>query len=540
MPLPAVVGAAVSAAGAAEGTALAAEAATAAGLGGVATGFGLVRASMAAVNQQIADFNRGLVATGFQLGIVATAARAAADHMAGAVAKFSPAALTRFNLAADDLSASVGEVLLPAFEQTTVAVRAVASVVASLAPGAKNLAAGLAVAGAGFAAVSVAATAAGAALATGFGGIPLLAGAVTGGMLGLAYALKDTAEVQGLVNAAARELTKVLNAAGAAAQTLAPVLGPLADSFARLGGVVSDTLVRVITAAQPEIARVGAAVAEMVRTLSYAAGPLGRVAEAVSAVVGRVVATRAEYFVGVVGMLSEMLAGAGPALERLVEAVGDLWDEGVEAVGTVGTALADLTGDADGLSAAISVVTSVVQLGVPLIRGSAAILAETLELVRAGFDAVAATAGVGAGALDPLGLLSGGGGGGGGSPADRGGIAARVLPPDTYDPNASLGKAVRGVSSGDQQSAIRRAQEAAFGSGQRPEVQAANYLKDIRDFQQNASRYITERQSQDIGKAVADAISPQIASLAAGKQPMGGGESSPWQARQAIAMITGI
>jgi hypothetical protein len=86
MPLPAVVGAAVSAAGAAEGTALAAEAATAAGLGGVATGFGLVRASMAAVNQQIADFNRGLVATGFQLGIVATAARAAADHMAGAVA----------------------------------------------------------------------------------------------------------------------------------------------------------------------------------------------------------------------------------------------------------------------------------------------------------------------------------------------------------------------------------------------------------------------------------------------------------------------
>lgn len=538
MPLPAVVGAAVSAAGAAEGTALAAEAATAAGLGGVATGFGLVRAAMAAVNQQIVDFNRGLVATGFQLGIVATAARAAADHMAGAVAKFSPAALTRFNLAADDLSASIGEVLLPAFERTTVAVRAVASVVASLAPGAKNLAAGLAVAGAGFAAVSVAATAAGAALATGFGGIPLLAGAVTGGMLGLAYALKDTAEVQGLVNAAARELTKVLNAAGAAAQTLAPVLGPLADSFARLGGVVSDTLIRVITAAQPEIARVGAAVAEMVRTLSYAAAPLGRVAEAVAAVVGRVVATRVEYFVGVVGMLSEMLAGAGPALERLVEAVGDLWDEGVEAVGTVGTALADLTGDADGLSAAISVVTSVVQLGVPLIRGSAAILAETLELVRAGFDAVAATAGVVAGALMPLASLMGTGGGSS-RPSD-GGYTARVLPPDTYDPNASLGKAVRGVSSGDQQSAIRRAQEAAFGSGQRPEVQAANYLKDIRDFQQNASRYITERQSQDIGKAVADAISPQIASLAAGKQPMGGGESSPWQARQAIAMITGI
>ena len=52
-----------------------------------------------------------------------------------------------------------------------------------------------------------------------------------------------------------------------------------------------------------------------------------------------------------------MLAGAGPALSRLAEAVGDLWDEGVEAVGTVGTALADLTGDADGLSAAISVVT---------------------------------------------------------------------------------------------------------------------------------------------------------------------------------------
>lgn len=536
MPLPAVVGAAVSAAGAAEGTALAAEAATAAGLGGVATGFGLVRASMAAVNQQIADFNRGLVATGFQLGIVATAARAAADHMAGAVAKFSPAALTRFNLAADDLSASIGEVLLPAFEQTTVAVRAVASVVASLAPGAKNLAAGLAVAGAGFAAVSVAATAAGAALATGFGGIPLLAGAVTGGMLGLAYALKDTAEVQGLVNAAARELTKVLNAAGAAAQTLAPVLGPLADSFARLGGVVSDTLVRVITAAQPEIARVGAAVAEMVRTLSYAAGPLGRVAEAVSAVVGRVVATRAEYFVGVVGMLSEMLAGAGPALERLVEAVGDLWDEGVEAVGTVGTALADLTGDADGLSAAITVVTSVVQLGVPLIRGSAYILAESLHLVRTTFDAVALAAGIVAAALDPLGLLSGGGGGGGGSPADRGGIAARVLPPDTYDPNASLGKAVRGVSSGDQASAIRRAQEAAFGAGmggqkQDPIIKVGDtlggYLRDIRDFQEN-------------GK-LADQLAAKLGPLMANRQ---GGPTQPqgqdWATTRAyIAQVTG-
>lgn len=539
MPLPAVVGAAVSAAGAAEGTALAAEAATAAGLGGVATGFGLVRASMAAVNQQIADFNRGLVATGFQLGIVATAARAAADHMAGAVAKFSPAALTRFNLAADDLSASIGEVLLPAFEQTTVAVRAVASVVASLAPGAKNLAAGLAVAGAGFAAVSVAATAAGAALATGFGGIPLLAGAVTGGMLGLAYALKDTAEVQGLVNAAARELTKVLNAAGAAAQTLAPVLGPLADSFARLGGVVSDTLVRVITAAQPEIARVGAAVAEMVRTLSYAAGPLGRVAEAVSAVVGRVVATRAEYFVGVVGMLSEMLAGAGPALERLVEAVGDLWDEGVEAVGTVGTALADLTGDADGLSAAITVVTSVVQLGVPLIRGSAYILAESLHLVRTTFDAVALAAGIVAAALDPLGLLSGGGGGGGGSPADRGGIAARVLPPDTYDPNASLGKAVRGVSSGDQASAIRRAQEAAFGSGQRPEVQTA---KGVMDMGKTLGEIKTE--IMNLPQSLAEKLALFVANNVPGVQTAGrvydrAVNAHEWAARQFVATITG-
>lgn len=540
MALPAVVGAAVSAAGAAEGTALAAEAATAAGLGGVATGFGLVRASMAAVNQQIADFNRGLVATGFQLGIVATAARAAADHMAGAVAKFSPAALTRFNLAADDLSASIGEVLLPAFEQTTVAVRAVASVVASLAPGAKNLAAGLAVAGAGFAAVSVAATAAGAALATGFGGIPLLAGAVTGGMLGLAYALKDTAEVQGLVNAAARELTKVLNAAGAAAQTLAPVLGPLADSFARLGGVVSDTLVRVITAAQPEIARVGAAVAEMVRTLSYAAGPLGRVAEAVSAVVGRVVATRAEYFVGVVGMLSEMLAGAGPALERLVEAVGDLWDEGVEAVGTVGTALADLTGDADGLSAAITVVTSVVQLGVPLIRGSAYILAESLHLVRTTFDAVALAAGIVAAALDPLGLLSGGGGGGGGSPADRGGIAARVLPPDTYDPNASLGKAVRGVSSGDQASAIRRAQEAAFGSGQRPEVQTAKAAVSMAE-----TLGLIKTGIDDLPKNLAEKLAAFIANNVPGVQTAGRvydrtGDAAAWAARQYVATVTGL
>jgi len=540
MALPAVVGAALSGAGASEATALAAEAATAAGLGGVAKGFGLVRASMAAVNQQIADFNRGLVATGFQLGIVATAARAAADHMAGAVAKFSPAALTRFNLAADDLSASIGEVLLPAFEQTTVAVRAVASVVASLAPGAKNLAAGLAVAGAGFAAVSVAATAAGAALATGFGGIPLLAGAVTGGMLGLAYALKDTAEVQGLVNAAARELTKVLNAAGAAAQTLAPVLGPLADSFARLGGVVSDTLVRVITAAQPEIARVGAAVAEMVRTLSYAAGPLGRVAEAVSAVVGRVVATRAEYFVGVVGMLSEMLAGAGPALERLVEAVGDLWDEGVEAVGTVGTALADLTGDADGLSAAITVVTSVVQLGVPLIRGSAAILAETLELVRAGFDAVALAAGIVAAALDPLGLLSGGGGGGGGSPADRGGIAARVLPPDTYDPNASLGKAVRGVSSGDQASAIRRAQEAAFGSGQRPEVQTANYAKQMAQSLSDIKKDV-EKLPQNLAEKLVTFIANNVPGVqTAGRVYDRAGDAAAWAARQYVATVTGL
>ena len=540
MALPAVVGAALSGAGASEGAALAAEAATAAGLGGVAKGFGLVRAAMAAVNQQIVDFNRGLVATGFQLGIVATAARAAADHMAGAVAKFSPAALTRFNLAADDLSASIGEVLLPAFEQTTVAVRAVASVVASLAPGAKNLAAGLAVAGAGFAAVSVAATAAGAALATGFGGIPLLAGAVTGGMLGLAYALKDTAEVQGLVNAAARELTKVLNAAGAAAQTLAPVLGPLADSFARLGGVVSDTLVRVITAAQPEIARVGAAVAEMVRTLSYAAGPLGRVAEAVSAVVGRVVATRAEYFVGVVGMLSEMLAGAGPALERLVEAVGDLWDEGVEAVGTVGTALADLTGDADGLSAAITVVTSVVQLGVPLIRGSAYILAESLHLVRTTFDAVALAAGIVAAALDPLGLLSGGGGGGGGSPADRGGIAARVLPPDTYDPNASLGKAVRGVSSGDQASAIRRAQEAAFGSGQRPEVQTA---KGVMDMAKTLGEIKTE--IRNLPQGLAEKLALFVANNVSGVQTAGRvydrvGDAAAWAARQYVATVTGL
>ena len=59
MPLPAVVGAALSGAGASEGAALAAEAATAAGIRGIGSAAGLAQKALAACRQELADFSRG-------------------------------------------------------------------------------------------------------------------------------------------------------------------------------------------------------------------------------------------------------------------------------------------------------------------------------------------------------------------------------------------------------------------------------------------------------------------------------------------------
>lgn len=542
MALPAVVGAALSAAGASEGAAIAAEAATAAGLKAIGSAAGLAQKALAACRQELADFSRGVGVAALGLTAAATAVQVAGREISQAVGKFSPGAVTRFTLASDNLTASIGRLLLPVLERLTPVVQTVADAFASLRPEGNQLVAAATAAGAAMGVLAAGIAAAGAAASLAFGGIPLLVGAVAGGMAGLAFALKDTAEVTQIARQVAGEFVRVLNAVGGAVRVLLPVLEPAVTAFGRLASAVADQFVRAVLVGAAGLERVGGVVVRVFDALADAMGPLQPVFDKAAGVVTRLGATLAEWFGAKVEVLAGLLADLAPGLESLVESVGELLGSGFELVAevfdAVGQAVMDLTGGADGLNGALEGVAGVVRF----------VAREVLPALTSGLTrTVSVLSTVFGGLLDVMlalttpvrqvvqalaGLFSAPGFDRESVPEDRYGR--------TFRPGAGEGLAVRGVSSGDQMSAIRRAQEAAFGSGQRPEVQTA---KGVTDMAKTLGEIKTE--IRNLPQGLAEKLALFVANNVPGVQTAARvydrtGDAAAWAARQYVATVTGV
>ncbi|MBN9522486.1 hypothetical protein J0H58_28855 [bacterium] len=151
------------------------------------------------------------------------------------VEKANPGAVLRFNLALDDLYATLGQMLTPVLDQFTLIARTLGSALNGMTGEGKQLIAGLAAGAIGMAVFAAAAAAVQAALTGGIG--PLL-GAVAGALGGVAFAsgaFKDAmkpvaAIIGGLGNQLGAVLTGLVN--GNAFKSLLKTLGEVAQLMA--------------------------------------------------------------------------------------------------------------------------------------------------------------------------------------------------------------------------------------------------------------------------------------------------------------------
>jgi ABC-type transporter Mla subunit MlaD len=380
-----------------------------------------------------------------------------------------------------------------------------------------------------------------AAVSVAFGGLPLAVGAVAGGMAGLAFVLKDTAGVARIARSAADELVRVLNVMGAAAGVLRPLLEPAANAFGRLAKAVADQLVRAVLVGAAGLEQVGGAVVTVLDALADAMGPLQPVFDKAAGVVSRFVGTVTEWVGGWLAEAVGLLADLAPGLESLADAAGELLGAGFGFVAEVFEAMVgsvgELVGGADGLNDALTGVAGVVRfVAREVLPALATGIARTVSVVATVFgylyqvlDALVAPSRQVVQAL--AGLFSK-------DNYDREGV-----PEDRYSrsfkPGAADGLAVRGVSSGSQSDAIRRAQEAAFGSGQRPEVQTA---KGVMDMGKTLGEIKTE--IMNLPQSLAEKLALFVANNVPGVQTAGrvydrAVNAHEWAARQFVATITG-
>lgn len=222
---------------------------------------------------------------GIGFGILNRALGEISNQITQYVQAFSPTAVKLFNFALLDLQGSIGEILLPVLRNFQVVVRGIADGIASLSPAGRAALAGLAAGTVALVALTAAAVAFSVAVNSALGGIPALLGLVAGTLTatagGAAFALKDQAEVQRLVERVAAPATAALNALGEVLLSLAPVIeAVLVTQLTTVADVLKD-LAGVLVALAPLIkiqAEVTGAVLRVVAAVVRFASPLALLA----------------------------------------------------------------------------------------------------------------------------------------------------------------------------------------------------------------------------------------------------------------------
>jgi phage-related protein len=456
------------------------------------------------------------------------------------VAKYQPAAVRRLTLAIDDLTASIGRALLPVLERFRVLVRGIGDSIASLTPSGRAMVAGLVAAGVGMASLTAATVAFSVAVNTSLGGIPAVLGAVAGGAVGVAFAMKDLAEVQAAVEKVARAGTVVLNALGKAVSVVFDAVSPLIDTFAGLAAQAGGQLAQLFTALAPA---------------------MRQVAEVVAGLVTQLAAVGATNFQTMLGLFQTLANALTPLIQPLATVVGTVAQLGgvLTQVGGVllNVFLSALAPALTGLGAVLQVLVTPINLMSGLFASLASVVSSVVnplfrtlgELLSGPFKALGAIwQAVFSPIVDGIQALTQEFGGLGQAFGEVGALVGDIskeigsllaaafkdlkgllpdvvnplrmmadavrwltrqirdfvrqvreflgLPdPDTFTPGASQGMAVRETASTSVRDDLRKAQLAALASGgkkeDKPEVKTANTLVEIWKLLRLWDRFIT-------------------------------------------------
>jgi hypothetical protein len=223
------------------------------------------------------------------------------------VEKANPAAVLRFNLALDDLYATIGQMLTPVLNQFTVLARTLGSALNGMTTEGKKLIAGLAAGTIGMAVFAAGAYAVQAVLTGGIG--PAL-GAIVGALGGMAFA---SGELQSAMKPVAEILGGLGNRIGEVMSKFAgsDAFGNLAVAFAEIAGVAIDLAASVLEYLMPAFS----AAAELAKALAPAVLPLMGAIMMLNPVVGPVVIA--------VGLLAKGFELAAPYILAVTNMVVD-------------------------------------------------------------------------------------------------------------------------------------------------------------------------------------------------------------------------
>ena len=219
-----------------------------------------------------AGFRESMTIFAFSMNQVQELVGRMGSQVGSMVAKYDATSIKRFQLAADDLTATIGYSLRPLLERFTLVVRALADGFASLTPPGKALVAGLAAATVGFAAAAGAAIAFSSVMNSALGGIPAILGAVVGGATGVAFVMKDMAAIQKTLSSVMGSFTVVMNTLGTAAVKLAVAFEPLFGVVAKLAEKLAGQLAGAVLNLLPTIDRLVPVISDIITMAGELAG----------------------------------------------------------------------------------------------------------------------------------------------------------------------------------------------------------------------------------------------------------------------------
>lgn len=297
---------------------------------------------------------------------------------------FNPAATRLLEMAVRDLNASIGEALMPVLRIATAGIRAIADVIASMSPQAKQLVAALALATIASVAMTAAVTVMSAVMNTATAGIPALLAAVVGGVTSLVAIGKPLEQFKKLFQDFSNAIEKVFDLLGssfakvseAAEPLFKLIIGLMASGIERVPGLVEPmidafrmlvaSLIPAADAILPALLAVGQAVLNLnvlvVQVIVAALSPLLEVIGLILKPIGYMVqglAVLANVFTGFVRLLLDGLVGAfrllyapidavvklvqgivGPAIDKFRTAVAGLWQSVQQVFGLIFDAIA--------------------------------------------------------------------------------------------------------------------------------------------------------------------------------------------------------
>lgn len=205
--------------------------------------------ALAKTKDGFAGIQHGLAALGMGMGMFQGLMGKIGGQIGSYVGMYNPAALKKFELASNDAMAALGSALVPVLGNFTEMLKGIGKIFVNLTPAGKALIAGL-VAGTVAMTSMVAVTYLfSTAVNSATFGLSAVAGLIVGAFAGMAFAMKDTANVAKMMDKVVSSVTKVINGLGGAlgpvVAAFTPVVDVLLEAFADSMGMVGQMLIEL-------------------------------------------------------------------------------------------------------------------------------------------------------------------------------------------------------------------------------------------------------------------------------------------------------